>query len=216
MTQSLQAPETGGSQEERGEETLQRRGNTRNVLSSAHVRSGSFLFHCSRVILLPFPEEFNPVSSFCACTHTHRRTYTDTYQTHTDPPTYKHKHSHTYTDPRPQTQRNTHTDPQTQTQTDYTQTQTHPHTPIYTDLPNTHTYTHTLTCTDLPNTHTHTQLPRWSLLQLSGRLILSQPLLLGQPPCTPASEGMFLLEQQKINERRRYNMDFKQQKKRES
>ena len=108
MTQSLQAPETGGSQEERGEETLQRRGSKRNVLFSAHVRSGSFLFCCSPVILLPFPGEFNPVSSFCACIHTqmHRHTHTDTQKhthrpsdtdtnrlhTNADPPAHIHIH----------------------------------------------------------------------------------------------------------------------------
>lgn len=146
MTQSLQAPETGGSQEERGEETLQRRGNKRNVLFSAHGRSGSFLFHCSRVILLRFPGEFNPVSSFCACTHTQTHIYTDTHrpphtQTHTD------THSQTNTDTQKEKHRPSDTD------TDDTQMQTHTHTLIYTDLPNTHTYT--LTCTDLPSTHTH-------------------------------------------------------------
>ena len=178
MTQSLQAPETGGSQEERGEETLQRRGSKRNVLFSAHVHSGSFLFCCSPVILLPFPGEFNPVSSFCACTHRHTHRHTETH---------------------------THRPSDTDTNRLHTNADPPAHIHIHRPPPNTHTHT-----------HTDMQPPRWSLLQLSGRLLLSQLLLLGQLPCTPASEGLFLLEQQKINEQRRHNMDFKQQKKGES
>ena len=145
MTQSLQAPETGGSQEERGEETLQRRGNKHNVLSSAHVRSGSFLFHCSRVILLPFPEEFNPVSSFCACTHTHRRTYTLTHTRHTQTPPHTNTNTATHT----QTPTHRHTERET-----HTQTLRHRH------KQNTHkrrpTHTHSQAQTSPTHTHTHT------------------------------------------------------------
>ena len=135
----------------------------------------------------------------------HAHTHTDTHTHRHTPDTHRPPHVQT------QTQPHIHRPPPTDTQKEK-----HTHRPSDTDTNRLHTNadppTHTHMHRPPQHTHTHTQLPRWSLLQLSGRLILSQPLLLGQPPCTPAREGMFLLEQQKINERRRHNMDFKQQK----
>lgn len=158
MTQSLQAPETGGSQEERGEETLQRRGNKRNVLFSAHGRSGSFLFHCSRVILLRFPGEFNPVSSFCACTHTQTHIYTDTHR----PP-----HTQTHTDTHSQTNTHRHTERETQTlrhrHRRHTNADPHPHTHIHRPPQHTHIHTHM----HRPPQHTHTRNSHGSLCSSS-------------------------------------------------
>lgn len=76
MIQSSQARGRGGSRRRRMEEVLQSRANKQNVLCSSHVGSGSFLFPYSQPFLLPFPEEFKPVSSFCTCKHTNTRTHT--------------------------------------------------------------------------------------------------------------------------------------------